>query len=703
MTVLAGPMDSVLDALKAATGNSGEGEAASPKIPGEDPVSTTADEYGYDGVFDRDTASNEAVIVTTGEEILENAQILYWDGTAIQNSDHASLVVRDSYVRGETSAETAPVAGNPGNLLIAGDIRTTLGTGNSQSIYINSTIVSRNWAALSTDEAEPALEEGEKELSLYAYGSEVITQDGGYGAYSDLFCSLYSYGSHIQAAETGIISGTYGKVVIGTAKDAEEDSTLAAVLTDADKAKRQNKSQGSIIEGGRNALMIHSVSLPPYWEYEGYSQDELPLFSTPVYAKDSELKTTMSLDKGVEYEPPQAAYIRHGTGSVILIKSTNVEMILDHCSLTPDPKGTGYLIQTVYNNDSMFMNAVPDGATYPGINVTMNNMDVRGDIAHEDYQRDFTLTVQDTVITGAMNEYDCEEWKRAAAMEGFSDYAPDDAYNTHHGLKVILTNQSVWNVTADSHLTMLAVGEFSRVNGDIYVNGQLQENRANNIYTGDVLVTPASQSQPQPQPPAPQPETTTQAQVVDPGFEPDPEAGKGPDEEHVHNWVRADGGYPADCIHDGYKFYYCTTCGAEYTEVLPALAPYEGHSYYLGHTIDPTCYSDGEYLYICDRCGEYYTEVIPSTGHAWSFYYHSDPTCSDYGYDVYICDICGYTEAFDFDYYPPTYTHNYAIVYPTPWQPSLTHTWECTECGATYEEYHDGNYICYCGWEGAVG
>ena len=317
--------------------------------------------YGCAEAFDYETASEDALNITEGEETVDGLQLLYWDGSAIQNSGNAVMTVRNSYIWGDTIYVTEPLAGNPGNLLVAGNIRTTLGLGNSQSYYVNSTVVSRNWAALSTDGAEPADEAGEKELSLYAYGTEAVTLSGGYGAYSDLFCNLYSFGSHIQAAEIGIISGTYGRVTIGTIADGEADADMSAVLTDADKETRADKTLGSLIEGGRNAIMIHSVNLPPYWEYDGYSQEELPLYSTEITANGSVLKTNLSLDRGVSYDAQKQAYIDHTEGSVILIKSTNVEMELTDCEVIADAAGTGYLMQTVYNNDTMFMNAVPDG------------------------------------------------------------------------------------------------------------------------------------------------------------------------------------------------------------------------------------------------------------------------------------------------------------------------------------------------------
>jgi len=317
--------------------------------------------------------------------------------------------------------------------------------------------------------------------------------DGGYGAYSDLFCHDYFYGSHIQAAEIGIISGTYGEVTVGTIADGEQDDALTAVLGQEDKDLQPDKELGSIVEGGRNALMVHSVNLPPYWEYEGYSQEELPLLSTRITALGSTLRTDLSLDKNVAYEPQKQAYIDHTKGSVILIKSTNAEIMLNKCDLQADPNGTGYLLQTVYNNDTQFMNAVPDGQNYPGIGVTMREMRLSGNIAHEDYQRDLNLTLSASALEGAINEYDCAHWNQEAAEEGFTDYALDASYETHHGITLALQDGSVWTVTGESHLSKLVVGADCQVEGILYVDGTEQPMTPGAAWEGNVVLQPAAE------------------------------------------------------------------------------------------------------------------------------------------------------------------------------------------------------------------
>ncbi|MCD7748682.1 MAG: hypothetical protein LUH42_01370 [Oscillospiraceae bacterium] len=442
-----------------------------------------------DGLTDIIT-NEDSITITSGVEVIDGETITAVDGTAIQNSGDSVVVVRNSYVEGSTTSETEPLTGNPGNLLVAGSIRTTLALGQAHSFYINSTIVSQNWAALSTDGAEPVTEEGQTELSLYTYGSTAITTEGGYGAYSDLFCNLLVYGSTIQSAEIGIISGTYGRVVIGTIADGEADEDVAEYLTEDDMALREDKTLGSTIAGGRNALMIHSVNLPPYWEYEGYSEEELPLYATEVTVNGSILTTDLSLDQGVEYDEQKQAYIDHTAGSVILIKSTNTDIQLTDSQLIADENGTGAIIHTVYNNDTGFMNAVPDGEYYPGVSITMMDMAVSGDVIHEDYQRDLYLTLSAASLTGAINYYDCAHWNEAAEAEGFTDYALDETYETVHGAYLTLTDGSAWVVTEESTLLGLTIDETSTITGTMTVDGVETEITAG-TYEGEIVLTPA--------------------------------------------------------------------------------------------------------------------------------------------------------------------------------------------------------------------
>lgn len=403
---------------------------------------------------------NSPVRVGSGTMTIDNTRIFNFGGSAVENSGESILVVRNSRIDGDTSVTTKPLAGNPGGLLIGGSIRTTLALGKAQAFYINSEVISRDWAALSTDAATMVTEPGQKELSVYAYGSSARTRVGGYGTYSDLFCNVYFYGTELTSAEIGIISGTYGNATVGTIGDGEAAGAMADHLIADDRKAHNDKGAGSVITGGRNAVMIHSVSLPPYWVNKGYSKEELPLLTGKVSVHGSTLATDLSLDKRLGYPAERQAYIDHHAGSVIVIKSSNADIGLDKTAFKADRKGTGALIHTVINNDSMFMIKVPDGTSYPGVKVRMTDMKAEGDILNEDYQRDMYLDLAGTALTGRIISNTVGDWNALCKEKGFETYIINpDGYKTIHGVNLTLGPGSVWNVTGESTLTALTIGD----------------------------------------------------------------------------------------------------------------------------------------------------------------------------------------------------------------------------------------------------
>lgn len=294
---------------------------------------------------------NEKIRVQEGTKVIDNAYVFFAGGNAVENGGTSELVVKNSTIRGTTTKKTKCLSGPPSGLTVGGSIRTTLAVHQSQGFYINSKVISKDWAVFSTDGAEPIGREGEKELSIYTYGTEGVATDAGYGTYSDLFCNAFFYGSRMTAPELGAISGTFGTLTLDTIAAGEENPMLAKHLSDADKVLQPDKTLGSHLTGGRNAIMIHCVSLPPYWVRPGYSQKELPLHEGVVTVRHSTLETDLSLDKHIQYPEQVSAYLAHVAGSVILVRSCNARILLEDVKVLPDPNGTGAILHTAINSD----------------------------------------------------------------------------------------------------------------------------------------------------------------------------------------------------------------------------------------------------------------------------------------------------------------------------------------------------------------
>ncbi|MBR2836445.1 MAG: hypothetical protein IKE43_12155 [Coriobacteriales bacterium] len=562
----------------------------------------------------------------------------------------------------------------------------------TQSYYINATVESADLGASRSESALPVLQENAKEPAVYLYGSKTIAGDDGCGVYLGLLCNFFAYGSSIQAAETGIISDTYGKVVLGNISDGENNTELAAVLSDADKSKQEDKKIGTLVEGGRSALVVQSTSQELSQEYKDYLKEDLALLSASIQAHNTVLKTDLTLDIKAEnpeqeqaYTDQEQAYIDHTKGSVILVKSTNAEITLDACELFADENGTGYLIQTVISDDTSSGFAVPDGESYPGISVTLKDMEVSGDIVHEDYQRDFTLDLVSTEFTGALNQYGFDSWQNAAQQEGFEDYCTDTAYDTQHGLYVSLKDGAIWNITSESCIAGLTLEPGCTVNGMIYLDGVEQSDKELTL-TGKIEIKPL--------PEITYPAITPKLPVLpqdDPPLipKPGPEFPTLPELpiDHVHDyeiieWV------DQTCTTDGYITYQCNICGDTYTDIYPAT----GHNWEREGGSPASCTEPGFKAWVCTYCYESYFEYLddaPALGHDWHFAGTVPPSCEEDGYDLYRCSRCGEEYANNF---VPATGHNWEREGGSP--PDCTHAgykgWRCTVCGAEYLEYFEG-------------
>lgn len=118
----------------------------------------------------------------------------------------------------------------------------------------------------------------------------------------------------------------------------------------------------------------------------------------------------------------------------------------------------------------------------------------------------------------------------------------------------------------------------------------------------------------------------------------------------------------ASCNKDGVKTRYCTVCGEEESEVIPAT---HAHAYGEWQTTEPTCGEDGKRERSCADCGKKDTEVLPATGnHSYGEWTTTDPTCGEDGKRERLCHVCNDKET---EPIPATGKHNYTetVMEPT--------------------------------------
>ena len=441
----------------------------------------------------------------------------YTAATARGDELLAGLLPEDAaysvYIEGDSLPEETGGKRGPTQVSVSG--------GESKTYYYDSVVTVDGWASLSTDGASG---DGVDLVAVNTFASALL---GGYGTYADGNCRDYLYGSVLEGAEIGVIIAGTGEVSLYDGDDGlpggagygvgryGDIDPYAFSEVDADKVG------GSVIAGGRNALMMHVAGT--------YTADRNGYFR----AKDSALITDRALlsDENTEYSinaswygrelsPNIRKYLELVEGDVILLKSVNAEILLDNVDME---SYNGVLIHSVLNNDTSTP-ATPAGANPVGTKVCLSNMDVTGSIVDDDYERVMRVTLDNTTLRGAITSGTCEDWNSrwldagyvedytiGLASNTFGSEEPLDtfvhdiivnedgtyaatAYGDDQGTELNMTNGSVWNVTGASRLTKLTVEAGSVLRGAVAVNGAAVDTSAGGSWEGDISVTPADAS-----------------------------------------------------------------------------------------------------------------------------------------------------------------------------------------------------------------
>ena len=412
----------------------------------------------------------------------------------------ATMVVEDSVIvaggdagaEGNTTSISEP-ASNAG-LLISGNSRANFSVGQTHTFYYDSLCVADGWAALSTDSATGS------GLEFVGVNTEALALHGGYGIYADTNCRDYLYGSTLVSAEVGAIISNNGAITIGSTADAEAATTQDGHSALEFHGGETGEDERTTIIAGRNDFQLHS----PDMMGKGNSDytASLSLSHTTLITNDAingdgyeytsnvngETYTIVATENYAEkYGDAVGAYIDYVTGAAILVKSTSADITLNDVEIQ---SSTGVALLTALNSDSMSRYLKQDAGS--GVNMTVTDSTIDGDLIHDDYQRDMTVTLNTATLNGDITFSTAVEWN-----EKWSDYAEDEnAYwvnldaNTYitdtHATALTLTNGSVWNVKESSELTTLMVS------ADSVVNGNIEAETTETLEDGTVVYTNAT-------------------------------------------------------------------------------------------------------------------------------------------------------------------------------------------------------------------
>lgn len=429
---------------------------------------------GVDAPATDDDTGGAATNIDNGATLYISDSELVVDGAAryvTANYNDAKLIVNNSTVTSTGSNDNTADVSEPFSnaaLLISGTARANFSIGATQTYYYDSVCTAEGWAALSTDSATG------NGLDLYAYNTEGIAENGGYSTYADTNCRVWLYGSRLTAAEIGCIISKNGQIHSYDSHSAPEDVMQYH--------EGREVSVDSSIVGGRNAVMIHA----PDMMGQGLMAADCGTFyaENTALATDNDLRSTKDYN---DYGEAVGAYIDDVSGDIFLIRSTSADIQLKNVTMD---SYNGVLVHTVLNADSMgnFL-AAGDGEQVNPVAVSMEDMDVTGDILHEDYQRQMTVDLEHTTLTGKLVSGTMDSWNQQWADYGEVNWVVDDSFDADYGIALTVGDGAVWNVTGDSSLKSLTVMEGGTVQGDITLDGEPLTPEPGKTYTGDIQVT----------------------------------------------------------------------------------------------------------------------------------------------------------------------------------------------------------------------
>lgn len=382
---------------------------------------------------------------------------------AIYANGADATIIRDSYI--ESAGNEASFM--PSHRLLVGSARTNLALGGTRVWYYNTTIVSPDWGTLSTDAGGTTY--------LYGYNVDSYSTGGGYGTYADNGCNVFLYATNIFSAEFGLFGCGNGNITVGAGSDASE----AALANAGDSDLVEGADKDSYIYGTRNALLVHTVGsggqsgalAAGKTTYATISISNSTLATTgtdengndlaDIYVTKGDYDRADNADEGIS-----GAFIAHHFGTTILLRGGNADVTLNNVELA---SSSGVLVQSVVNYDEMgaiYANDDPDWEL-AGINIEMIDMDIEGDIMHEDYQRVMNLDLMNTSVTGKIVSATQAAWNAVWADESDAvlkalvidtNMRSDGGYyETIWGLNLSMDSTSAWVVTETSSLRSLVV------------------------------------------------------------------------------------------------------------------------------------------------------------------------------------------------------------------------------------------------------
>ncbi len=340
------------------------------------------------------------------------------------------------------------------------------------------------------------------------------------------------YGSKMLSPQFGWICDDGPEVVVGSMADmASDENAMDHYDGEITEDMYVTEDGRSFFGGALNAAVL-CFDMAPYAELAADITIENSVFTTKtedlVREDGTPVGNLLDLDPSILHNDTISGGMEYfGLGYVggatFWLRGCNSDLKLINTELRSE---TGVLFHSTFDYSNWSGSNLAGGDSV-GYSISMKDMDVEGDIIHDDYQRKMFVTLDGTTLTGAVNFYTCEEYNQRFAdyidsvwadveaskaaweaengagssllgtkeslLSGY--FAMDESYDAAKtGIELTLENGAVWNVTGVSTLSALIIGD------GCVVNGTITENPDGTITVSPAASGEASSSEPSGEP-----------------------------------------------------------------------------------------------------------------------------------------------------------------------------------------------------------
>ena len=358
---------------------------------------------------------------------------------------------------------------------MTGNVRATslMGAG-TEATYINSTISSEGWGALSTD--------GTNGAYLNAINSKVaITGDEGYGNYNDPDAHVAYYGCELDMATFASVIGSgdvyYGDSTSEAVKGLNEKFGLG--LTAAEL--KAIPSKPTVINSRKYGVMWHRSGNP-------LKVDGGTIFNTA--------KTTFivsGVPAVINMDGSKGAKINPGNGVIMQVASDDQPADMSSAGYFEEPS-------TAPASIAGFDNTSADGAA----TANFSNIDLKGNFYNSvgwgklTDKLNMALNLNKSSITGVISASESHHPSPKITVSNLREFhSITDTVRpaVNNGVIVNLTNGSKWTVTGTSYLTKLVLDGTSSVTApkgsslSMTVNGSKTDIKLGQTYAGAIVLS----------------------------------------------------------------------------------------------------------------------------------------------------------------------------------------------------------------------